>query len=190
MNRRKSIALVAMVALLLTFTVSGTIAWLAASTDPVVNVFTPGKADTTLEEEFSTSAKTKIVIRNKDESTIPVFVRVSVSGYYAKDVDGQRVIVGSWDGLTNEQINSGWFKGNDGFYYYSQSIAPDDETSNLLKNGIELTNEGGTYLVVNVIHQSIQADGTTLVNGVEMPVVTAKWGVYVVDGKLSLTASN
>ena len=200
MSRRKSLILIAMVVLLLTFTVSGTIAWLAASTDPVENVFTPGKVDTTLDEEFGNSAKTKIVISNKGkpDSTVPVFVRVSVSGYYVKDVteDGvtSQVIVEPWGGLTSAQVNTegGWFKGLDGFYYYKMPIAPDGETSNLLQNGIVLTpREDGSYLVVNVLHQSIQADGTTTdENDNTVPVVTAEWGVYVVNGQLSLTKGN
>ena len=192
MNRRKSLILIAMVVLLLTFTVSGTIAWLAASTDSVENVFTPGKIKTDIDEEFSTTAKTSIVVKNaaQPDSTVPVFVRVAVNGYYVKDADGKQEIVEPWDGKIT--IGTDWFEGSDGFYYYKMPIAPNGETSNLLQNGIVLTpREDGSYLVVNVLHQSIQADGTTTdENDNTVPVVTAEWGVYVVNGQLSLTRGN
>ena len=192
MDRRKSLILIAMVVLLLTFTVSGTIAWLAASTDSVENVFTPGKIATDIVEDFSTTAKTSIVVKNDAEpiSTVSVFVRVAVNGYYVKDADGKQEIVEPWDGKIT--IGTDWFEGSDGFYYYKMPIAPDGETSNLLQNGIVLTpREDGSYLVVNVLHQSIQADGTTTdENDNTVPVVTAEWGVYVVNGQLSLTKGN
>ena len=177
MNRRKSMIVIAMVALLLTFTVSGTIAWLAASTDEVVNVFEPGKVKTDIPEKIEDGFKTEIAVKNDREagSTVPVFVRVSVSGYYVKDVNvnGSTVqeIVKQWDGTfsVNDAMNTGtgdgiangkWMKGDDGFYYYSGSVAPGEVTTNLLQSGkgIDLNprEDDGTYLVVNVIHQSIQ----------------------------------
>ena len=185
---------IAMVALLLTFTVSGTIAWLAASTDEVVNTFTPGKVKTDIDEEIENGVKTKIVIRNEKEpnSTVPVFVRVSVSGYYVKDtkdssgtVTGQ-VIVEQWNGLADTQINApDWFKGADGFYYYTKSIKPGESTSNLLKSGVDLTQRtDGTYLVVNVIHQSIQYKPETAVESV-WPVEAT-----VSNGSGTITATN
>ena len=188
MNRRKSTILIAMVALLLTFTVSGTIAWLADSTESIENVFTPGKVDTEIEEGFSTTAKTSIVVKNDKGagSTVPVFVRVSVSGYYVKDGE----IVEPWGGLSsvnttgnttdNDGIaNGGWVTGSDGYYYYSGVVAPGEVTTNLLtSNGIDLTKrEDGSYLVVNVLHQTIQAEPAS--------TVTAAWGVTVSNGTIS-----
>ena len=192
MNRRKSLILIAMVVLLLTFTVSGTIAWLAASTDSVENVFTPGKIETDIVENFSTTAKTSIVVKNDAEptSTVSVFVRVAVNGYYVKDADGKQEIVEPWDGKIT--IGTDWFEGSDGFYYYKKAIAPGASTSDLLGSDITLTKgDDGKYLVVNVLHQSIQADGTTTdEDGNTLPVVTAEWGVYVVNDQLSLTKGN
>ena len=194
MNRRKSLFLIAMVALLLTFTVSGTIAWLAASTGELVNTFTPGKIDTELEEEFDNQAKTKIVVKNAEDSTVPVFVRVSVTGYYVKDVldadnqpTGEVVIVEPWGGLTDGQMGEGWLKGSDGFYYYSTSVAPRASTSNLLKSGINLLKrDDGSYPVINVVHQSIQYTPVSAVNGAWPAVVATDNGT---SGTLTLKQS-
>lgn len=165
MNRKKAIILIAMVALLLTFTVSGTIAWLADSTEEVENVFTPAKVDTEIVEEFSSTHKTSIKVRNANDkgSNIPVFVRVSVSGYYVND-EGN--IVDTWSGDIG--INSSdWFKGSDGYYYYKESIKPGESTNNLLNSGIELEKRAdGSYLQVNVVHQSIQFEPETTVESI------------------------
>lgn len=164
MNRKKSIILIAMVALLLTFTVSGTIAWLVDSTEEVENVFTPAKVETKIEETFADGKKTGITVKNDVDngSNIPVFVRVSVSGYYVKD--GK--IVEPWNGAIS--INSSdWFQGSDGYYYYKKSIAPGVSTSNLLSNGITLEQRvDGSYLQVNVVHQSIQFEPETTVESI------------------------
>ena len=178
MNRRKSLILIAMVVLLLTFAVSGTIAWLADSTDEVVNGCTPGEVETEIVEEFDNTAKTSIIIKNDKDagSTVSVYVRVSVSGYWC-DKDGK--IIAPWAGLTASDIRTGWSVGADGYYYYSQPIAPGESTSNLLTNSIVLTQQtDGSYLVVNVVHQSIQAEPTS--------TVASAWGVTVAkDGTIS-----
>jgi len=121
-----------------------------------------------------------------------VFVRVAVNGYYVKDADGKQEIVEPWDGEIT--IGTDWFEGSDGFYYYKKAIAPGASTSDLLGADITLTKgDDGKYLVVNVLHQSIQADGmTTDENDNTVPVVTAEWGVIVntdQDGNKTISKS-
>lgn len=159
MNRRKSLVLIAMVALLLTFTVSGTIAWLAASTDEVVNVFTPGKIDTEIDEP-DWDGKTKATVQVKNTaSTIPVYVRVAVSANWVKD----GVIVKPWDGTIDHDETNWEYNAEDGFYYYNKILPAGQTTENLLDKPITYTSDEvpveGAKLIMTIVHQSIQAEG-------------------------------
>ena len=191
MNRRKSLILIAMVVLLLTFTVSGTIAWLAASTDSVENVFTPGKVGTDIVEDFDGTTKSSIRVENKESegSTVPVYVRVAISGYWINEA-GE--IVRPWQNAVtlNEATepsnstyevpaNGVWFYcATDGFYYFNRPLAPGELTTDLLGADLTYLKENGETLVINVVHQSIQAEPTS--------TVATVWGVTVAgDGTIS-----
>lgn len=160
MNRRKSITLAILVVLLLTFAVSGTIAYITTKTDPVKNVFTPAKVDTEIEEEFKNNVKSSIKIVNN--SNIPVFVRVAIVGNW---VDADDNIVKPWEGTVDYDESTWTLK--DGYYYYNTAIAAQnttddtDKTTNLLENPIKTTSNDGLTLVVTVIHQSIQSEPTS-----------------------------
>lgn len=172
MNHKRSIMLVALVVILLTFAVSGTIAWIATKAGPVENVFTPGQVDTAIIETFTDGAvKSDIKVLNKDDpKNVDVYVRVSVSGYY-QDANGK--IVDEWNPSFTCNAAKGWFKGSDGFYYYKNILKVGDSTPDLLAEGQTIfpTTADGKTLVVNVVHQSIQAEPTSAVIGA--------WGVNV-----------
>ena len=159
MNRRKSFVLIAMVALLLTFTVSGTIAWLAASTDELVNTFTPGKIDTEIDEPgWDDKTKGTVQVTNT-ASTISVYVRVAVAANWVKG----GVIVQPWSGTIDHDETYWTYNEDDGFYYYNTILPAGDTTENLLANPITYTSEEvpveDAKLVITIIHQSIQAEG-------------------------------
>lgn len=157
MNRRKSITLAILVVLLLTFAVSGTIAYITTKTDPVKNVFTPAKVDTEISEDFDKETKSRIQIVNN--GNIPVYVRVAIVGNW---VDANGNIVKPWEGTVDYDESTWTLK--DGYYYYNTAIAAQnttddtDKTTNLLKTPIKTTSNDGLTLVVTVIHQSIQTE--------------------------------
>ena len=161
MNRRKSITLAILVVLLLTFAVSGTIAYITTKTDPVKNVFTPAKVDTEIEEKFEGNVKSSVVIKNTvaaEAGGIPVYVRVAIVGNYVDNKTGE--IVAAW--TPSFTVGSGWTKVGD-YYYYTSEVAPGGETTNLL--GSPISPDTATYpnahLEVTVIHQSIQSEPTS-----------------------------
>ncbi len=176
---KKSLVLLIAAALLLTITVSGTVAYLVAGTDSVINTFTPATVTTELHEEFKNDIKSSVTIENT--GTIAVYVRAMVVGNW---VDASGNIVAPWTGSVT--LGEGWALGTDGFYYYQKSLAPNDTTSNLL--GAQITNAntpadvGAVRLVVTVLHQSIQAQPTTAVEDA--------WGVTVgEDGNLTFSTN-
>ena len=156
---RKGIVLLIALALLLTCAVGGTVAYLSVGSGPVTNTFTPATLDTVIDEKFdSANGKSSIAVKNK--CTIDAYVRVGVYGYWAvKDGSGAEKIIAPWS-FTGTPAN-GWEKKDD-WYYYTSKLAPGDTTGNLLSSHIEgddpPDNYPNAYLVVNVIHQSIQTE--------------------------------
>jgi len=161
MTTKKSILLAVLVVVLLTFSVSGTIAWLTTSTKPIENTFTPATVDTVIIEGFNGTAKSSIQVENKREpaTNVPVYVRVALVANWVKD--GKIVAPAS---ITVDHDEDNWTKSGE-YYYYNSKLAVGDRTPNLLETAIEQLSplpEGvpvGSSLQIVVLHQSIQADG-------------------------------
>lgn len=156
---KKSIVLLSALALLLTCAVSGTVAYLSVGSGPVTNTFTPAELDTVIAETFTKEGgKTSIKVQNN--GNIDAYVRVGVHGYWAvQDESKNEKVVAPWTGSV--AITSDW-DAVEGWYYYTRKLAPGTQTSNLLQTAIKTENKPinypSAYLVVNVIHQSIQAE--------------------------------
>lgn len=176
MNRKKSIALVLLVVLLLTFTVSGTLAYLFDKTKSIVNTFEPSKVNTEITEEFNKQVKSSIKVTNKKDS-IPVYVRVALVGNWQ---DSQGNVVEAWNGISSYN-DTDWGKVGD-YYYYKKVLEPGKATENLLDASITTTSKDGLHLVVTVIHQSIQSKPES--------AVTDAWGVTISNGNVTAASSN
>lgn len=164
MNRKKLTVLTILVVLLLTVSVSGTLAYLSDRTEAVENVFTPVELDTEIEETVENNVKSVITVRNvKGDNHIPAYVRVGVSGNW---VNAEGKIVKPWNS-TIAYNETDWFEGSDGYYYYKKILPVGGLTENLLEESITLTKDSdGNKLVVNVIHQSIQTVPSSVVEGI------------------------
>lgn len=154
---KKSLVLLVCVTLLLTFTVSGTVAFLADGSGPVTNVFTPAEVDVTITDEIKEGAKQNVVIRN--HSTIPVYIRVAVVANWVKD--GQ--IVAPWNDYGSLPIASGWTK-SDGFYYFGPTS--DAKIDFFIPNTPYKATVPveGAHLEMDIIVQAVQADGMGATN--------------------------
>ncbi len=193
---RKSLLLLISTALLLTVTVSGTVAFLVAGTEPLVNTFTPGVMDTKIEEVVVENRKQSITIHLHNNSTVDAYVRVALVGNWV-DSDGK--VVAPWDpndeGVGFKLNTTAWVQGKDGYYYHkARLVAPNGSTADLLASGSAIVVDkahmltGATELRLSVIHQSIQADGVTA-DGT--PAVVAAWGVELdSNGNIIGTASS
>ena len=174
----KALLTVLAIALVLTVAVGGTIAWLAASTDPVVNTFTPGEVPPSIVEDTEGNAKNSIKVTNT--GNVDAYIRVAIVANWC-DESGN--VLGAYTGTIS--ITDTWFKQGD-YYYHKAPVSGKASTSELLESAItwssdDLAEIQKTYpnaakLEMVVITQSIQADGTTA-DGT--PVVTAEWGVEV-----------
>ena len=161
-------------ALVLTLSVGGTIAYLITDTRPVTNTFTPGKTDISIYEKTSGPSKNEITVKN--DGNVPVYIRVMIVANYhtnTGNVCGQHSSVH----VPTFSLNSNWLKASDGFYYYKNPVGAGDSTENLIAQGSSITLNNaadGCVMYVDVLAQSIQAEGVDT-DGIK-PVVLA-WGV-------------
>ena len=168
---KKGLVLLAALALLLTCAVSGTVAYLSASSGPVTNTFTPVQVDTVIEEAFSEDGgKTSIKVYNKAEpENIPVYVRVAIFGNWVKDGKIVAPWEGSWKGVANIDGESWTYQG--GYYYYTKELGVGERTDEMLKSPITAGTPpvDGAHLELTVLHQSIQTTPASA-------LTDAKWG--------------
>lgn len=155
---KKAILLLALVLVILTGTVSGTIAWLTVKPDPVVNTFIPGKVNVEVTDDVNGKTKSNVVIKNTGNTD--AYIRAAVVANWVKD--GK--IVAAWDnsiGTFTGLSGANWSTGSDGYYYYTNPVAPDTETGSKLFTSYTYTDEDipveGATLVMDIIAQAIQS---------------------------------
>lgn len=161
---KKAIMMLVITALLLTCTVSSTVAYLVDKADEVENTFKPASATTDIVEKTDGAQKTSITISNA-ASSIDVYVRVAIIANWVNDQDQIMGVA-----PLTVTLNEGWFRGADGYYYHKAPVKAGTSSSDMLKNTnpIVLTKqeETGYRMQVTVIHQSIQAQPTSTVDTV------------------------
>lgn len=138
---------------LLALAIGGTVAWLNAETDPVVNSFTYGKITTEIEEEFKDNVKTNVAATNT--GTADAFIRIKLVSYRTNG-EGQRI--GGAATLQQFTLGDNWVKHGD-YYYYTLPVAPDHSTG-ILVDKIELAiydDADGGYQSIDVIAEAIQS---------------------------------
>jgi len=199
----KATALVISLALAVTLTVAGSLAYLVTHTEEVINYFTPARVTCAVEEVFDGTTKSSVKIKNT--GTTDAYIRAFYTVYWKK-------IVKNDDGTIKETLihstipeedsdytiematyedstlNSGkWIKSGE-FYYWTKPVGyedPDNLTGVLIES-IEVTGEApedGYSLVVDIIAQAVQATPPE--------AVKEAWGVVISEDKVeSASTSN
>lgn len=179
----------AAVALLLTAAVAvgGTLAWITAHTEPIVNTFEVGGIVPEITEEFNNTTKSNVYVTNT--GSVPAYVRVALvyswrkNATAGKDPDDTSTIVGepvTDTDLTIDEGDSNWVKGPDGYWYYKLPVAAGSSTFNLIDSlAVSADSENGKLynLDVQILVDAIQAEPET--------AVETTWGVDVTDGVLT-----
>ncbi len=190
--------------LLLTFTIGGTLAYLATDTKPLENIFSPSEVTCTVDDKVDeNNVKTNIVVTNTGD--VNAFIRVKLLSYRV-NVHGQ-IIGGTASVNYTPPQNSGWVKHTDGLYYYTSPVKPEESPLTPLASGVDGDSiqleefdmkfdengdklsgdlEGGRQ-VIEVVAEAVQSDGVIVQNGKPVPAVTDAWGIPVKDGKLDLS---
>lgn len=170
-------ALVALV-LIIGAVVGGTLAYLAARTDAIVNTFNPAKVDIMVEENFNGSTKKDVKITNIGDTE--VYIRATYVVTWkdaAENVYPEQPQPGD-DYTISLNPKQDWFYYN-GYYYYTAPVAPHASTGvliDLCTPVAERTPEGYT-LSVNVLASAIQS--------VPAEAVGQAWGVSIAPGSVT-----
>ena len=164
LNKRALVLLVSL-AVILSLTVGGTLAYLVVKTDVLTNIFNPTKVEVTINDGTITNT-----------GDIPAYVRVAIVATWQKDgaVYAQAPVAGS-----DYTLNlNGWVQGSDGFYYCQTAVANGSNESAPAVTVRNETNAEGYTLSIEVLVSAIQAT----------PEAVAAWsgGLYTIDadGKL------
>lgn len=175
-SKKKLILLVSLV-MLLTVAVGGTLAYLTASTDPLPNIFTTSGVPISVQEDpFDGTVKNNVKIQN--DGNTDAYIRAAVVVTW-KDSSGNVYAIKPEVGVDYQVTfpgDTGWvYREADGFYYYTASIAPNNQTGVLLTNCKPLKSApaDGYTLCVEIVAESVQAKGVD--NGVK--AVVKAWGV-------------
>ena len=193
-TQKKSVALILSLALLYTVIVGGAIAFIVDKTGAVTNVFTLQEVPNKIVETTTGGVKSNVYITNTSDKA-DAYIRAAVIMTWAeinsttKEPTGNvyhTVPVEDEDYSVVWGTSDYWVKGADGFWYYTKPVPAGKSTEELIGELQEATGaekpassaEGCEYVLsVEIVSQSIQADGELKENGtVSKPVVLA-WGV-------------
>lgn len=178
-RNKKLILLISIAAILiLALTAGTTLAWLKASSGPVVNTFEPARVTSQVEESIKDGVKSDVRIKNT--SNIDAYIRATVVINWVDDkgnVAAQKPVKDTDYKITYYDSNSGWWE-HDGYYYYSSAVAPEDMTGTLISKCEAVAGKApeGYSLSVEIIADAIQS--------VPDKAVREAWNVTVADGKI------
>ena len=137
-------------------------------TSTVQNAFEPGKIVISVDETFVGNVKSDVKITSvptaSNGSNIDCYIRAAVVVNWMDgngNVLGQKPVAGT-DYSISFTTGSGWTLGDDGYWYYSERVAPGASTAILISEckPVDGKTPEGYYLNVHILAQAIQADGT------------------------------
>ena len=179
---KRSLVLVVSVLVLLLAVAGGTLAWLTAQTDGVVNTFTPAQVSCEVTEHFNGTTKSKVNVKNT--SDITAYIRVKLVTYR---VNAQNQHIGGTATIPDFTPGTNWVE-HDGYYYYTRPVAPDNNSPDIPlidETGIKLTGsyddaDGGKQ-VIEVMAEAIQSVPDTAVQDA--------WGVTIANGSVTAVSA-
>lgn len=179
-RNKKALTLLVCLVVLVTVAVGGTLAYLMASTQPLENKFAPSKVScAVVEDPFYGTEKTNVQIQNTGDTD--AYIRVALVVTWKNEegnVYAQAPVASDENNANDYSIvfadQSGWEQGNDGFYYYTESVHPcthtDEEphvgcmTEVLIQSVTQTEAQkanapDGYFLSVEIVASAIQSEG-------------------------------
>lgn len=161
--------------LLAAVAVGGTLAYLIAKTDPVINTFTPSEVTTEVTEKFDGITKSKVNVINTGD--IDAYIRVKLVTYRVNE-DGEHI--GGEASIPDFTPGDGWEE-YEGYYYYTLPVEPNKMPETELISEITLEDvyedsDGGKQ-VIEVMAEAIQS--------VPDEAVGEAWGVKISEGSVT-----
>ena len=172
---KRSLVLVASVLVLLLAVAGGTLAWLAAQTDGVINTFDPAHVSCAVTEDFDGTIKRSVNVTNTGD--IDAYIRVKLVTYRVNE-QGQHI--GGTAMIPPFAPGANWVE-DDGYYYYTRPVAPGQTPETNLIDTITLsspyTDADGGKQVIEIIAEAIQS--------VPEEAVRDAWGVTISEGSVT-----
>ena len=162
MKKKPFIQVLLSVLLVAVILVGGTLAYMVASDNPVLNRFTFAKVQTNIDEDpkFGKEEDKKPYVENTGSS--PVYVRAKAVVVTQEDSP----VAVSQDQVEIKYTNQ-WTLADDGYYYYNAILQPAKEgevsQTELLFNGVDVSDtvpKDAKFSIV-VYHESVLAPGTS-----------------------------
>lgn len=177
-HAKKPLAALVALVLIIGAVVGGTLAYLAARTDAIVNTFNPAKVGITVEENFNGSTKEDVKITNNGDTE--VYIRATYVVTW-KDAAGNVYPEQPQQGVDytiSLNPKQDWFYYN-GYYYYTAPVAPRASTGVLIDECAPVAGKApeGYTLSVDVLASAIQS--------APPEAVGQAWGVSIASGSVT-----
>lgn len=177
-HAKKPLAALVALVLIIGAVVGGTLAYLAARTDAIVNTFNPAKVGITVEEDFNGRTKEDVKIKNNGDTE--VYIRATYVVMWkdaAENVYPEQPQQGV-DYTISLNPKQDWFYYN-GYYYYTEPVAPGASTGVLITSCAPVSEKTpeGYFLSVDVLASAIQS--------VPAEAVGQAWGVSIAPGSVT-----
>lgn len=156
-NKRKLSTLLVSLVLIFIVVAGGTVAYIFTNTGSVKNTFTVPKSEIVVDEDFTGKLKENVKVQNNCD--YDVYIRASIIVNWI-DADGNvsAEAPANGDYSMTIDLNNGWSKGSDGYYYFNKSVAKGDSTGVLIKECKALAKKEGYHLQVSILAESIQSN--------------------------------
>ena len=157
-HAKKPLAALVALVLIIGAVVGGTLAYLAARTDAIVNTFNPAKVDITVEENFYGSTKEDVKITNTGDTEVYIRATYVVTWKDAAENVYPEQPQQGVDYTISLNLEQGWIYYN-GYYYYTAPVAPHASTGVLIDlcTPVEGRAPEGYTLSVDVLASAIQS---------------------------------
>ena len=177
-HAKKPLAALVALVLIIGAVVGGTLAYLAARTDAIVNTFNPAKVDITVEEDFNGETKEDVKIKNNGDTEVYIRATYVVTWKDAAENVYPEQPQPGVDYTISLNPEQDWFNYN-GYYYYTAPVAPDASTGVLIDLCTPVTGRApkGYTLSVDVLASAIQS--------VPAEAVGQAWGVSIAPGSVT-----
>lgn len=157
--------MLSVVVLVIALIAGGTMAWFTSEAE-VLNTFTAGEVEITIEEEFDEDAavnvnpgdtiEKEVYIENTGTKRAYIRVLLEPTWTFADDE-----VLNGWGPASIDELHEDWFIGTDGNYYYENVLAlgatAPSPFGNIVFDGASMDNEyQGAKFELNVIAEAIQ----------------------------------
>lgn len=175
-KKKVNVAVIAVLFLcIIAGTVGGVYAYLTAKTDPISNEFVPAKVSCLVEEDFAEGVKSNVKVRNT--GNIDAYIRAVVVATFVSE-DGKVLATAPKESVDYfiQWGTDGWTQGQDGYWYHTKPVKPEETTVLLIESAYELSVPDGYRLHLQILATGVQSDPAI--------AVQEAWGVSVNNGEL------